>query len=42
MPIIVVNWILSESLRWNIHYRRDRFVRKNAPASALWLLERLP
>ena len=42
MPITVIDWILSESLHWNVHYRRDGFVRKNAPASALWLLEKQP
>jgi SAM-dependent methyltransferase len=40
MPITVLDWVMSEMLRWNIHYRRDRFTRKIAPGSAFWFLER--
>jgi len=41
MAIVMFDWILSESLRWNLHYRRDSTLKKIAPGSAFWILERL-
>lgn len=41
-PIVFADWVLSEMLRWNLHYRRDSFARKVAPSSAFWVLRRLP
>jgi SAM-dependent methyltransferase len=40
LPVSAVDWLLSESLRWNVHYRRDRPWKKIAPAAAFWLLQR--
>lgn len=42
MTVTWVDWILSEMLRWNAHYKRDRFIRKIAPGSAFWLLKKDP
>jgi SAM-dependent methyltransferase len=38
--VTVVDWLVSEALRWNARYRRDMFVKKIAPGSAFWILER--
>jgi SAM-dependent methyltransferase len=38
--VSVVDWILSEILRGNTHYRRDGWLQKIAPGSAFWLLVR--
>jgi SAM-dependent methyltransferase len=40
MTIAVIDWVCSEMLRWNIHYRRDRVVKKIAPGCAFWVLKR--
>ena len=42
MPFVAVDWIASECLRWNLHYRRDTTMKKVAPGSAFWILQRLP
>jgi SAM-dependent methyltransferase len=42
MPIVRLDWLISEALRWNKHYWRDTFAKKLAPSSAFWILERLP
>jgi SAM-dependent methyltransferase len=42
MPIVRIDWLLSEVLRWNARYWRDSFAKKLAPSSAFWTLERLP
>jgi SAM-dependent methyltransferase len=41
MPVVVVDWLFSEALRWNVRYWRDSFIKKLAPSSAFWVLERL-
>jgi hypothetical protein len=41
-PIVIADWVLSELLSWNLHYRRNSFRRKVAPSSAFWVLRRLP
>jgi SAM-dependent methyltransferase len=41
MPIVVLDWLISEALQWNVHYWRDSFAKKLAPGSAFWILERL-
>jgi SAM-dependent methyltransferase len=38
--VTVVDWLLSEALRWNTSYRRDMFIKKIAPGSAFWILEK--
>ena len=40
MPIVKVDWLISEAFRWNAHYWRDTFAKKLAPSSAFWILER--
>jgi SAM-dependent methyltransferase len=40
MPIVKLDWMISEALRWNARYWRDSFARKLAPSSAFWILER--
>ncbi len=42
MPVVALDWIVSEGLRWNLHYRRDTTMKKIAPGSAFWILERVP
>jgi SAM-dependent methyltransferase len=42
MPIVKMDWLLSEAFRWNKHYWRDTFAKKFAPSSAFWILERRP
>jgi len=41
-PIILLDWLASELLRWNVHYRRESLLAKLGPSSALWLLEKKP
>jgi hypothetical protein len=41
-PVILLDWLLSELFRWNISYRREGWVKKLAPSSALWLIEKPP
>jgi SAM-dependent methyltransferase len=40
MPIVKIDWLISEAFRWNARYWRDTFARKLAPGSAFWILER--
>jgi SAM-dependent methyltransferase len=40
MPITLIDWLLSEALRGNVSYRRDRIAKKIAPGCAFWLLEK--
>jgi len=40
MPIVKLDWLISEALRWNARYWRDTFAKKLAPSSAFWILER--
>jgi SAM-dependent methyltransferase len=40
MPVVMVDWLLSEAFQWNGHYWRDTFAKKFAPSSAFWILER--
>ena len=40
MPIVKLDWLISEAFRWNARYWRDTFVKKLAPSSAFWILER--
>lgn len=40
MPIVVLDWLFSEALQWNVHYWRKSFITKLAPSSAFWVLER--
>lgn len=40
MPIVKLDWLISEASRWNASYWRDKFVKKLAPSSAFWILER--
>jgi len=35
-----IDWAISEMLAFNVRYRRDSFVRKVAPGSAFWILQR--
>ncbi len=42
MPIVVLDWLLCQILQWNVHYWRENFLKKLAPSSAFWILERLP
>ena len=39
-PIVVLDWWLSSALRWNVHYWRDSLMKKLAPSSVFWILER--
>jgi SAM-dependent methyltransferase len=41
IPIVVLDWLVCEALRWNVHYWRDSFTKKLAPGSAFWVLQRL-
>ncbi|MEO7205661.1 MAG: class I SAM-dependent methyltransferase [Steroidobacteraceae bacterium] len=41
MPIVKMDGLLSGMLRWNVRYWRDNFIKKLAPTSAFWTLERL-
>jgi SAM-dependent methyltransferase len=41
MPIVRIDHLMSEALRWNARYWRDSFAKKLAPSSAFWTLERL-
>jgi SAM-dependent methyltransferase len=40
MPIVKLDWLISEAFRWNARYWRDTFAKKIAPSSAFWILER--
>jgi SAM-dependent methyltransferase len=40
MPIVKLDWLISEAFRWNARYWRDTFAKKLAPCSAFWILER--
>jgi len=40
MPLVAIDWLVSEALRWNLHYRRDTKFKKIAPGSAFWILQR--
>jgi SAM-dependent methyltransferase len=40
MPIVKLDWLISEAFRWNARYWRDTFAKKLAPGSAFWILER--
>jgi len=40
-PIVKIDYLLSEALRWNVRYWRDSFAKKLAPSSSFWVLERL-
>jgi SAM-dependent methyltransferase len=40
MPIVKLDWLISEAFRWNARYWRDTFAKKLAPSSAFWILER--
>jgi SAM-dependent methyltransferase len=40
MPIVKLDWLISEAFRWNARYWRDSFPKKLAPSSAFWILER--
>ena len=40
MPIVKLDWLVSEAFRWNSRYWRDTFSKKLAPSSAFWILER--
>lgn len=40
MPIVKIDWLISEVFRWNARYWRDTFAKKLAPGSAFWILER--
>lgn len=40
MPIVKLDWLLSEAFRWNSRYWRDTFSKKLAPSSAFWIVER--
>jgi SAM-dependent methyltransferase len=39
-PLVLLDWLLSESLRWNVRYRRSGALSKLAPSSAAWLLRK--
>jgi len=39
-PVILLDWLMSEGLRWNVRYRRQGLLAKFAPSSALWLLRK--
>lgn len=40
-PVVVLDWLMSEALRWNARYWRDTLWKKLAPSSAFWLFERI-
>jgi SAM-dependent methyltransferase len=40
MPIVKLDWLISEAFRWNVRYWRNTFAKKLAPTSAFWILER--
>jgi SAM-dependent methyltransferase len=40
MPIVKLDWMLSEAFRWNARYWRNTLPKKFAPSSAFWMLER--
>ena len=40
MPIVKLDWLISEAFRWNARYWRDTLGKKMAPGSAFWILER--
>ena len=40
MPLVKLDWMISEAFRWNARYWRDTFPKKLAPSSAFWILER--
>ncbi len=40
MPIVKLDWVISEAFRWNARYWRDSFAKKLAPTSAFWVLKR--
>lgn len=40
MPIVKLDWLISEVFRWNARYWRDTFAKKLAPSSAFWILQR--
>jgi ubiquinone/menaquinone biosynthesis C-methylase UbiE len=39
-PLVLLDWLLSEALRWNVRYRRASALSKLAPSSAAWLLRK--
>lgn len=39
-PIVLLDWLMSTALQWNAHYWRDNVLRKLAPSSVFWILER--
>jgi len=39
-PFVALDWLVSEALRWNIHYWRNTTVKKLAPSSAFWVLRK--
>lgn len=41
-PIVLIDWLISEALRWNAQYWRDAWWKKLAPSSAFWIFERMP
>jgi SAM-dependent methyltransferase len=40
MPIVKLDWLISEALRWNARYWRDTVAKKLAPGSSFWILEK--
>jgi len=38
--IVVLDWLFSMALQWNMHYWRNSFLKKLAPSSAFWILQR--
>lgn len=40
MPMVKLDWLVSEAFRWNACYWRDTFIKKLAPSSAFWILQR--
>ncbi len=38
--VTIIDWVLSEMLRWNIYYRRDSLIKKIAPGCAFWILKK--
>jgi SAM-dependent methyltransferase len=42
MPIVKLDWLISETFRWNSRYWRNTFAKKLAPSSTFWILERCP
>lgn len=39
-PLVLIDWLISESMGWNVRYRRQGALGKLAPSSAVWLLQR--